>query len=451
MNILLINPWITDFAAFDLWAKPLGLLYVASFLARRRHNVRLVDCMDRLHPAISGIDTGLTKGYNTGKFHSETIAKPDCVASIPRNFSRYGIPVDAFRKQVTTGDKPETILVSCVMTYWYPGAFETIALVREIWPDVPVILGGIYATLCFDHAREFSDSDVVSTDNSPARIIETVEAVAGKKGDGPIAHDSFKEWPEPAWELYDNLKTAVVLTTRGCPMRCTVCASHLLFDGCERSDPARAASHILRLGERGVEDIAFCDDALLVDTEHHAVPLFRELADRNNTVRLHSPNGLHIREITPEIARLMKRAGMVTVRLSLETTSDERTADFSSKVTRGDFQRAVAALYDAGYTSDDLGAYVLVGLPGQTLDEVRDTITFTIDTGVRVKPALFSPVPGTVEFRRAVETGMLSENDDPILHNNTLRTFDFFEDGVHGYRHFREWVNTANERVERIR
>ena len=31
-NLLLINPWIYDFTAYDLWSQPLGLLYIASFL-----------------------------------------------------------------------------------------------------------------------------------------------------------------------------------------------------------------------------------------------------------------------------------------------------------------------------------------------------------------------------------------------------------------------------------
>ncbi|MFQ5628541.1 MAG: hypothetical protein ACE5I1_07255 [bacterium] len=29
-TFLLVNPWITDFAAYDFWSKPLGLLYIAS-------------------------------------------------------------------------------------------------------------------------------------------------------------------------------------------------------------------------------------------------------------------------------------------------------------------------------------------------------------------------------------------------------------------------------------
>jgi hypothetical protein len=32
-HILLINPWITDFAAYNFWIKPLGLLHIASLLS----------------------------------------------------------------------------------------------------------------------------------------------------------------------------------------------------------------------------------------------------------------------------------------------------------------------------------------------------------------------------------------------------------------------------------
>ena len=32
IQLLLINPWIYDFTAYDFWSKPLGLLYIASIL-----------------------------------------------------------------------------------------------------------------------------------------------------------------------------------------------------------------------------------------------------------------------------------------------------------------------------------------------------------------------------------------------------------------------------------
>ena len=51
-KILLINPYIYDFACYDLWKKPLGFLYIASILKDCGCNVTLIDCMDRFHPDI---------------------------------------------------------------------------------------------------------------------------------------------------------------------------------------------------------------------------------------------------------------------------------------------------------------------------------------------------------------------------------------------------------------
>jgi hypothetical protein len=37
-QILLINPWIHDFAAYDFWLKPLGLLYLGGLLRQNGHH-----------------------------------------------------------------------------------------------------------------------------------------------------------------------------------------------------------------------------------------------------------------------------------------------------------------------------------------------------------------------------------------------------------------------------
>ncbi|HMK76095.1 MAG TPA: B12-binding domain-containing radical SAM protein, partial [Thermodesulfobacteriota bacterium] len=45
-HILLINPWITDFAAYNFWIKPLGLLRIASLLRMNGFRITLIDCTD---------------------------------------------------------------------------------------------------------------------------------------------------------------------------------------------------------------------------------------------------------------------------------------------------------------------------------------------------------------------------------------------------------------------
>ena len=49
-HILLVNPWIHDFAAYDVWAKPLGLLLLGGVLRAHGARVSYLNCLDRFHP-----------------------------------------------------------------------------------------------------------------------------------------------------------------------------------------------------------------------------------------------------------------------------------------------------------------------------------------------------------------------------------------------------------------
>ena len=122
-RVLLINPWIYDFAAFDLWAKPLGLLYIGESLRRKRVEVAIIDCV--------GASDG--RKYGTGRFRKQEVPKPKALQSIPRRYSRYGISEEAFLDQLGSLPRPDAVLVTAMMTYWYPGAFRVIELVaREV-------------------------------------------------------------------------------------------------------------------------------------------------------------------------------------------------------------------------------------------------------------------------------------------------------------------------------
>jgi hypothetical protein len=167
-RLLLVNPWITDGAAFDLWAWPIGLLYWAERLRGWGCEVGLVDCTDRHHPGLQPYGTH-HRAFGTGKYHAERILPPpEPARRAERPFRRYGYPLDFFQAELRAIETrwdgpPDAILVSSRMTYWYPGVQLAIRLLREQWPDrsIPILLGGIYATLCPEHARAYSGADKV--------------------------------------------------------------------------------------------------------------------------------------------------------------------------------------------------------------------------------------------------------------------------------------------------
>ncbi len=79
---------------------------------------------------------------------------------------------------------------------------------------------------------------------------------------------------------------------------------------------------------RGIRDVAFYDDALLVNSERHLEPILEGRLALGMKVRFHTPNGLHAGEISAGLARLMRRAGFATIRLSLETVDAAPAAGY---------------------------------------------------------------------------------------------------------------------------
>ncbi|MFN2157569.1 MAG: B12-binding domain-containing radical SAM protein [Anaerolineae bacterium] len=425
-RVLCIHPWIVDFAAYNTWIEPLGLLTVAAVLREAGYQVALVDCLDRHHPAVAALptstspsshDAGGRPAYGCGPFLKVGLLKPPLLAHVPRRWGRYGLPVEAFEEELAAQPRPDAVLVTCAMTYWYPGAFETIRRVKARWPEVPVALGGTYATLCTAHARAHSGADAVLPGPGERAALEWVDAVTG--GHSTSLHE---EHVFPAHDLHRPQGYIAVRTARGCPFACPYCAARLLCPGgWQPRDPLRVVDEIAWCAhELGARDVAFYDDALLVDAEHHIAPLLEAVLARRLAVRFHTPNGLHARYIDRPLARLLRRAGFVTVRLGLESADPAQQAQDGAKVDGDAFARAVEALYGAGFTAREVGAYVLIARPGQQGREVEATVAYAHRLGVPVYPAQFSPIPGTPEGEAALAAGCLPADADPLLHNNSI-------------------------------
>jgi len=406
-NVLLVNPWIHDFAAHNLWIEPIGLLTIAAALRDNDYTVTAIDCL----APYPGAPPARADG--SGKFAKAALDKPDAVKFVPRRYGRYGIPVARFETALKAAPKPDVILVGSGMTYWYPGVVEAIARLRAQYGGVPVVLGGVYATLCPEHAQMHSAADAVITGPGVVPALRFVDEATGHSS-GPEQYADPCKWPAPAHDLVSRPFAAIV-TSWGCPYRCTYCASHKMVPLFVLREPGAVVDEILGCVKHGIQDFAFYDDALLMGKGRRLTAILEEILARGLRVRFHTPNGLHARGVTGSVAQLMKRAGMTTVRLSLETVNTLRQQSTGAKVTTDEFEEAVSHLRAAGYGPGQLGAYILAGLPGQMLREVEDTVKYVHRLGVQAKLALFSPIPGTQDGDRA-----LAPDVDPLLHSNTV-------------------------------
>jgi len=412
-KVLLVNPWIHDFAAYDLWARPLGLLIVGSVVRRNGVEVSFIDCLG------DDLASDRRPGGH-GKFRRSTIEKPEPLGFVPRTYARYGIDPGEFARRLEEIPAPDAVLVTSMMTYWYPGVREAVGIVKDAFPGVPVILGGVYATLCTDHARLASGADYVVAGTGEARVIELLCSLWGCSAEYVPDEDDLDSLPYPAFDVMDNLDSVCVRTARGCPYRCAYCAAPVLSGSPSYRKTRAVIEEILHWERsRGVKDVAFVDDALLTPRPR-ALEFLGGLASKSGDVRFHCPNALHAREISSEVARLMREAGFVTVRLGLETADAFRQRATGGKVTNDEYLWAVDALVGAGYESRDIGVYVLCGLPDQEPEEVLDTVRFVLSSGATPLLAEYSPIPHTPLWDEAQKASPYPISDEPLFHNNTI-------------------------------
>src|SRR3972149_1361357 len=152
-RILLVNPPIYDFAAYDFWLKPYGLLSISGYL-RGKAEFALFDYLDRLHPFVAKQKKLESDRWGRGRFYFEIIPNPKPLEAVPRYFRRFGLPRDIFKEFLGRQKPFDFVLIQTTMTYWYQGVREVIEDIRKAWPQAKIILGGNYVTLCNSHAQK---------------------------------------------------------------------------------------------------------------------------------------------------------------------------------------------------------------------------------------------------------------------------------------------------------
>ncbi len=408
-HILLINPWITDFAAYNFWVKPLGLLRMGSLLKMNGFRITLIDCLDYLVK---------TRGYGDGNFLKTKIRKPVPLKSIPRNYCRYGIPEEMLLKRLSLLEEPDLICASSGMTYWYPGVFEVVEITKKFFKNTPVILGGIYATLCPEHAKRHSGVDIVYNGIGELEALKLISDLTSfeLRTPNPELQTAY-----PAFDLYRQLNYVSMATSRGCPLKCTYCASPFLTRGFSRRGPYEVVDEIeYWMDKYEVNDIAFYDDAILIDPSKHIVPILKEIIERRIHCNFHTPNALHIREIDEEVGRLLFRAGFKTIRLGFETSNETLQLETGGKVDNQEFKRAIKHLSGAGYSDEEIGVYVMAGLPEQRVGEVEESIAFVKEAGAKPLLVEYSPIPHTPLFEKAKKMSPFDLEHEPLYHNNSI-------------------------------
>jgi hypothetical protein len=417
---LLIAPPVYDFAFYDLFVRPYGLLRIGHWLEEGGYKVNLINSLDPRDSETMERQTGVSgwtppgrTGHGTGKTFRRRLESPEALKSTPRAWTRYGIPEEILGRKIAA-EQPDVILVSSTMTYWYPGVREIVRLCRKHHPGIPVVVGGIYATLMTDHCRDICEPDVVVAG----------PALTGLK----VNLDSFG-LPVPGGEITEEclirpvgyLDGGVLRLNEGCPFACRYCASRLIDPRFVPGDPDRQFSFIKKLHDAtGLANYAFYDDALLVNKEQVLFPFLRRIIDSGMKLSFYTPNAIHIRHLDEETIDLMLAAGFAEFRMGYESADDAFHERMDGKITAADFSRVMAILKTRGMTGDRAAVYVLAGLPGQYRSEVEESLTRAREAGAFTRMAHYSPVPGTALWAESCRASRYPLDKEPLFHNNSV-------------------------------
>lgn len=305
------------------------------------------------------------------------------------------------------------------MTFTLPDVLDCASAIKDLFPHVPVVLGGPHAglypriTLQNHHKIDFVLQG--EAENSFCLLVQALRehgplnAIPGlayrcngeiiENDRGPVLED-LDSLPFPARDLLNaDLYTSVLsgasrvttmITGRGCPYRCTFCYR----SSDDMTYRARSASNVVAemhdCLEMGIEEIFFYDDTFNLN-RNRVADICREL------IRCGSPVGWDARcrvdLLDAELLNLMKRAGCRRLHLGVETGTPEQMK-LCRKGIRLD--QAREAFYLARQIGIDTLAYFMLGFPGETEEEMTRTIRFALSLPTRYTQfAVTMPFPGT--------------------------------------------------------
>ncbi len=438
-RLLLFQPPIYEFALFDLYLKPYGLLRLGRWFKESGYDVFYLNGLDYTDKETNNtLGIPRRKSNGTGKFPRMRAPLPTGVES-ERYFGRYGVLEDVLRKKISKIN-PDLIFITTGMTYWYHGVVEAVKIAKSAYPDIPVVIGGIYANLMPNHCKLATGADYVISSN----VEKSVKHIL-KKHSLPSPGGAIPPWPLMLKEVWSD--SGIIRLNEGCPFHCDYCASDILCKTFVSGNVENTFENLLEMHERfGTRNFAFYDDALLVNSNYGIKPFLELVLKKKLPVKFYLPNAVHLQFLDRETAVLMKKSGFQEIRLGYESSSSDFHSEHDDKFSEDDIYRVVEVLEKAEFSKGNITAYVLGGLPEQHWQDVERSVKTASATGIRVSLAEYSPVPGTVLWEKSKKLCSLPLNTEPLFHNNSFFPMKWDGYTVENMKYLKALVRKLNKK-----
>ena len=142
----------------------------------------------------------------------------------------------------------------------------------------------------------------------------------------------------------------------------------------------------------GIEVFDFQDDNLLFDVDRIKIMLEKIISRYGKRkLELLATNGLNSSNIDEELLMLMKDAGFNKLDISLATGAVSSRSSLKRPETIAQYENVVEK---ANYLGLDITTYIIIGLPEQPLDELKQTVNYLNGKNTLISPSVFYNVPG---------------------------------------------------------
>lgn len=352
-------------------------------------------------------------------------------------------PIQIVRKTVERF-RPRLIGISGV-SWAFKNALHVAEYVRT-FTDIPIVQGGIHASLVKEEILQHSAFDMVVVGEGEetlvhlANVLESggdLHAVPGlifRENGRVVANEERRpvqdldSLPFPDFRPFGltRIYSYPLLTSRGCPYTCTFCLSPVLS---ARRWRARSPENVIEELEHAIRTYrirAFNvrDDNLTLRMER-AKEFCDQLATRNLGLRWSCNNGIFARWVDDELARKMRRAGCVEVSLGVESLVPEIFDEVRKGEHLTDIRNAVRALKGAGIR---VRGFFILGLPHDTYESTMLTFRLARELGLDDYGwNTLLPFPGTGAWEWVRKHGRIAVDDVwDVRHGNIpFDTADF--------------------------
>ncbi len=339
-------------------------------------------------------------------------------------------------------------------------AWRTAQAIKSI-ADIPVVLGGPHVSvLPAESARRPEVDIVVRGEGEPAwlKLCQIVErhkqanpgfvaadllapenpALTGLLGisyfttDGkehlnpdhpPVADLDTLPWPayhlfkmdrytnlQPATDAVDGAKSFSIMTSRGCPYRCTFCSQSIMPIKWRARSPENVLAEWRHLVEElGAEEIGVLDDSANIDVKRLGRIADLLIENRLNHVPWIFVNGIRANLATKDLLQTLKDAGLKRTAFGVETGDPDVLLSIDKKIDHDTIRRAFKNAKAVGL--ETIGFFI-IGLPGETEESMNRTIKFACEVDPMIANfSMMTPYPGTKVYEIVKQQGRLLLDD----------------------------------------